>query len=55
MSENQVRLVHVRMPLKLARNVKLRAVQQDTSVQNWLREAAEEKLSREKDPVTESV
>lgn len=55
MSQDQTRLVHVRMPLKLARDVKLNAVGRDKSVQNWLREAAEEKLSREKDPVTESV
>ena len=49
MSEDSTRVVHARMPLRLARAIKMAAVQNDIPVQDWLKEAAEEKLRRKEE------
>lgn len=49
MSETQTatRMLHARMPLEVAKDIKIEAARKETSVQDWLCEAAVEKLRRE--------
>ena len=44
MSGSQIKGVHFRMPRETAKAVKIAAAKEEKSVQDWLREAAEEKL-----------
>ena len=52
MSESQIKVVFVRLPLNLARSIKVDAAMAGQTIQDWIREAAESRL---KDRESEAI